>query len=76
MSHCVACGKESELSPEGECFECSTGDKLDAAPREKNVRELMDGVARDLADKKDVSVGTAKSRMRDAVKDSKREMKS
>lgn len=73
---CVTCGAEAELSPEGQCFKCSTGDDLEAAPREKNVRELLDGVARSLADKKDVSVGTAKTRMRDAVKGIKREVKS
>jgi len=70
MPKCVKCqGEVEELSPEGECFCCSTGDNIEDTPiTTKNIRECMHNVATGLAVKTDLLTKEAKLRMHEAVK--------
>ena len=69
MPKCVKCGKEAEeLPPEGDCFECSTGDSLDSFDiTNKNIRESLHNIAEGLAVKTDLLTTEAKTRMREAT---------
>lgn len=68
---CIKCGQPQEaLSPEGECFPCSTGDgecKITAV----NMRESMGNVAKDLGHKLNMTGSSMGRRMVAAVKGDK-----
>ena len=69
--YCKKCHRVfSELSPEGECFECSTGDRPEEAEvGAKHFRESMHNIAQGLAHKTDILTKEAKARMLEGAKD-------
>jgi hypothetical protein len=68
------CGAEvEELSPEGECFKCSTGDDSEACDvNTKNIRESLHNIAEGLAVKQDSLTSKVQKQMYTAAKDKDR----
>ncbi len=70
---CAKCSQEHSvdaLTPEGECFTCSTGDgesKITATA----IRESMANIARNLGDKTNLTMKSVAKRIYEANKDDK-----